>query len=74
VNNDGMLSSLTDRSQAAADFAKQFLLDHTGTGNDIKGNDKPYASSGFATVYAGSAATSFIGVPPGDPAQGQELG
>ena len=62
-----MLLWLTDRSQAAADFAKNYLLTQKGTGNDINGNPKPYIASGLTTVYAGSAAANFIGVPPGDP-------
>jgi hypothetical protein len=66
IDDDAMLIWLTDRSQAAADFAKAFLLGHSGTGNDINGNDKAYTASGLATVYAGSAAAAFIGVPTGD--------
>jgi len=58
---------LNDHSQFAADFAKMFLLAHSGTGNDINGAPKPYTSSGLSKVYAGDAAASFIGVPVGDP-------
>jgi hypothetical protein len=66
IDDDAMLMWLTDRSQAAADFAKAFLLGHSGTGNDISGAAKPYSASGLATVYAGSAAAAFIGVQAGD--------
>jgi len=66
VNDDGMVVWLLDRSQAAADFAKAFLLSHAGVGNDINGNPKPYTSSGLATIYAGAAAAQYFGVPVGD--------
>ncbi|HYW25034.1 MAG TPA: alkaline phosphatase family protein [Terriglobales bacterium] len=67
VNDDGMVIWLTDRSQAAADFAKQFLLDHSGTGNDINGNPKAYTASGLRQVFAGEAAADFFHAKPGDP-------
>ena len=66
VNDDGMLIWLNDRSAAAETFAKTFLLDHAGVGNDINGNPKPYASSGLAQAYAGADAAAFIGVPFAD--------
>jgi hypothetical protein len=67
VNDDGMVIWLTDRSQAAADFAQQFLLNHSGTGNDINGNPKAYTASGLRQVFAGEAAADFFRVEPGDP-------
>ena len=66
IDDDAMLMWLTDRSQAAAAFARDFLLHHDGTGNDITGASKPYAASGLARVSAGAAAAAFIGVPHGD--------
>ena len=67
INDDGWLMWTNDRSPAATTFAKNFLLNHNGTGNDITGAPKPYTSSGLTTVYAGADAAAFIGVPPGDP-------
>jgi Type I phosphodiesterase / nucleotide pyrophosphatase len=67
TDDDGMLLWLSDRSQPAADFAKAYLLAHNGVGNDINGNPKAYTASGLSTVYAGSAAANFVGVPTGDP-------
>ncbi len=61
-----MLIWLNDRSPAATSFAKSFLLGHSGTGNDINGNPKPYTSSGLRQVYAGAAAAAYFGVPAGD--------
>jgi hypothetical protein len=67
IDDDGVLMWLTDRSNTATSFAKTFLLGHSGMGNDINGNPKPYTSSGLATIYAGKDAADFIGVPQGDP-------
>jgi len=46
INDDGMVIWLKDRSQAAADFAKRFLLSYSGTGNDISG-----APTRLAQIY-----------------------
>jgi len=66
LNDDAMLLWLNDRSQTAADFAKQYLLSHDGTGNDIGGAPKSYTASGLAQVYAGQAAADHFGVSAGD--------
>jgi hypothetical protein len=66
IDDDGMLIWLSDRSDAATSFAKNFLLNHSGTGNDINGNPKPYTASGLATVYAGADAAAYFHVSPGD--------
>ena len=67
TNDDAMIMWLSDRSQAAADFAKAFLLGHNGTGNDINGSAKAYTASGLKTVYAGKQAAAFFGTSVGDP-------
>jgi hypothetical protein len=67
INDDGMLMWLTDRSAAATSFAKEFLLNHSGTGNDINGNPKPYTASGLTKVYAGAEAASYFHVTAGNP-------
>jgi Type I phosphodiesterase / nucleotide pyrophosphatase len=67
TDDDGMLLWLNDHSQSAADFAKTFLLAHSGTGNDINGNPKAYTSSGLTTVYSGSQASTYFHAQPGDP-------
>ena len=66
VNDDGMLIWLSDRSPAATGFAADFLRGYSGTGNDITGAPKAFASSGLATIYAGTAAADLIGVPHDD--------
>ncbi len=67
VDDDGMLIWLNDRSATATTFARSFLLNHSGTGNDINGNPKGFTKSGLRAVYAGEAAADFIHVKPGDP-------
>jgi hypothetical protein len=67
VDDDAMIMWLNDRSPAATTFAKDFLLQRSGTGNDINGNPKPYTASGLANVYAGTDAADFFGAQPGDP-------
>ena len=68
-DDDAMLLWLTDRSQAAADFAKTYLLAQSGLGTDINGSPKHFTSSGLDTrqVYAGRDAVSYFGVSAGDP-------
>jgi len=67
VDDDGMLLWLNDRSLAATEFAKSFLLHHSGVGNDVSGAPKAYTGSGLARVFAGEAAADYFGVRPGDP-------
>ena len=66
IDDDGVYMWFNDRSQAATDFAKAFLLSQNGTGTDITGASKPYTASGLATVYAGAAAATFFGIPSTD--------
>jgi Type I phosphodiesterase / nucleotide pyrophosphatase len=67
TDDDGMLLWLSDRSQEAADFAKNFLLTHTAAANNIGGNPIIVTSSGLKRVFAGQAAARLFGVPVGDP-------
>ena len=67
VDDDAMLWWLSDRSQAAADFAKNFLLKLSGTGNDINGNPKAFTTAGLKAVYAGQGAAKYFGVAHSDP-------
>jgi hypothetical protein len=66
VDDDAMLLWLSDRSERATRFAKAFLLAQSGTGNDIAGSPKPYASSGLQTIYAGEAASDFFNTAADD--------
>ncbi|WP_223281475.1 alkaline phosphatase family protein [Streptomyces antnestii] len=66
VDDDGMLLWLNDRSAAATDFAKKYLLAQSGQGNAINGNARAFTNSGLSKVYAGRAAARYFGVKPGD--------
>ena len=63
IDDDGMLIWLNDRSDAATSFAKAYLLGHSGVGNDINGNPKPYTSSGLRLAFAGADAAAYFGAP-----------
>ncbi|HEY4849707.1 MAG TPA: alkaline phosphatase family protein [Streptosporangiaceae bacterium] len=67
TDDDGMLLWLSDRSQAAADFVKSYLLSHTAAGNNINGSPITVSASGLAKVYAGEASADYFGVPSSDP-------
>lgn len=67
TDDDGMLLWLSDRSQPAAQFVKQYLLSHAAVGNDVNGNATTVQASGVKTVYAGTAAAALFGVPVSDP-------
>lgn len=69
IDDDGWIMWTADRSQAATDFAKNFLQHYNGTGNDINGHAKAFTSAGLDPnkIYAGAAAAAFMGVPAGDP-------
>jgi len=67
TDDDVMQLWLSDRSQAAADFAKNYLLTHSAAGNDINGSPVTVRSSGLKTVYAGAASAAIFGVPGSDP-------
>jgi len=65
TDDDGMLLWLYDRSDAATDFARQFLLNYSDPTASVDG--KPVTSAGLYQVYAGAAAAALIGVDQSDP-------
>jgi len=67
VDDDGMLVWLNDRSDTATSFARDFLLNYSGTGNDVNGNPKPFTQAGNSAVLAGADAAAYFHVAPGDP-------
>lgn len=62
TDDDAMLLWLTDRSQAAADFANKYLLAQTGISNE----GKPFTSSGLRAIFTGTDAAHYLRVPSGD--------
>lgn len=67
TNDDAFQAYLSDRSQEAADFVKQYLLTHTATGNDINGNPVTLQHSGLVKVFAGEQAARYFHVSQSDP-------
>lgn len=65
TDDDGMLLWLNDRSNAATDYARQFLLNYNDSTASVDG--KPVSSAGLSQVYAGAAAARLIGVEANDP-------
>src|SRR5215471_6701195 len=73
-DDDGMLLWLSDRSQTAANFAKNYLLTHSAAGNNINLQPITVSSSGLRKVYAGAQSAKFFGVPNSDPRHPDVLG
>jgi len=72
TDDDLWQSYLSVKSQAAADFVKQYLWDHSATAvlynNDgINRGTEQVRHSGLAQIYAGHEAARFFGVPYSDP-------
>jgi hypothetical protein len=61
TDDDAFFVYLNDRSPAAANFARDWLLSHSAVGNDINGNLKSVEASGLAKIYAGEEAAKFFG-------------
>jgi hypothetical protein len=61
--DDGMILWLNDRSIAATEFARQFLVNYSTVSVD----GKPVKSAGLLQVYTGVAAAQLIGVSESDP-------
>ncbi|MGN6162527.1 MAG: alkaline phosphatase family protein, partial [Marmoricola sp.] len=66
TNDDLWQSYLSDTSQAAADFVKSYLWNHTASGFDVNKNPVTVQHSGLAQIWAGADAASFFGVPVDD--------
>ncbi len=66
-DDDVMLWWLSNRSQAAANFVRHYLLTHTAVGYNAYGQQGVVSASGLAKVYAGAASAAYFGVPVSDP-------
>ena len=67
ADDDGMLWWLSDRSQAAADFAKSYLWTHTAPAVNYAGQTVTVQHSGLAQIFAGSQSAQYFGVANSDP-------
>ena len=70
MDDDGVLLWLNNRSTAATDFAKNFLMNYSGTGagSDADGKQtiKPFTNAGLSKVLTGAEAAKLIGVTTAD--------
>jgi arylsulfatase A-like enzyme len=72
TDDDLWQSYLSVKTQAAADFVKRYLWNHSATAvlynNDgVNRGTEQVAHSGLARIYAGGEAARFFGVPESDP-------
>jgi hypothetical protein len=67
VDDDAWQSYLSDTSQQAADFVKEYLWNHSATGVAYDGSTRTLAHSGLSEIFAGKAAAKYFGVPLSDP-------
>jgi arylsulfatase A-like enzyme len=67
TDDDAIMWWLSDQSQAAARFVKNYLWTHPATGNTASGGSRTLAHSGLVKVYASKAAARYFGVPASDP-------
>jgi hypothetical protein len=65
VDDDGILLWLNDRSIAATEFARQFLMNYNDSTASV--DQKPVKSAGLWQVYTGVAVAQLIGVSESDP-------
>jgi hypothetical protein len=72
TDDDLWQSYLSVKSQPAAEFVKTYLLTHSAlatlySNDGVNRGTELVPQSGLATVYAGSEAATFFGVPTSDP-------
>jgi hypothetical protein len=67
TDDDAWQSYLSDTSQQAADFVKEYLWNHSATGVAYDGSSRTLAHSGLSEIFAGKAAAKYFGVPLSDP-------
>jgi hypothetical protein len=67
ADDDGLLWWLSDRSQAATDFVKNYLWTHTAPAVNYAGKTITVQHSGLRKIFAGKQSAQFFGVPNSDP-------
>ncbi|MFD7157914.1 alkaline phosphatase family protein [Kribbella sp. NPDC059898] len=63
TNDDLWQSYLSDNSQAASNFVKSYLWNHTAQGFDVNKKSVTVPHSGLTHIWAGAQAARFFGVP-----------
>jgi hypothetical protein len=66
-DDDVLMWWLSNRSQAAANFVRHYLVTHTAVAHNIHGKRVKLPASGLSKVYAGAASAAYFGVPVSDP-------
>jgi hypothetical protein len=67
ADDDGLLWWLSDRSQAAADFAQNYLWTHTAPAVNYAGQTITVQHSGLREIFAAHQSAQFFGVSNTDP-------
>jgi hypothetical protein len=67
TDDDAFMQWLSNTSEQAADFVKDYLWSHPATGTTIDGKPRTLQHSGLQTIYAGAASAQFFGTPLNDP-------
>jgi hypothetical protein len=67
ADDDGMLWWLSDRSQAAAEFVKDYLWTHSAPAVNYAGQTVTVAHSGLSEIFAGTESAQYFGVSNSDP-------
>jgi arylsulfatase A-like enzyme len=67
TDDDAWQSYLSNTSQRAADFVKDYLWSHSATGIAYDGSTRTLPHSGLSEIFAGRAAARYFGVSPSDP-------
>ncbi|MGN6722873.1 MAG: alkaline phosphatase family protein [Marmoricola sp.] len=66
TDDDLWQSYLSNNSQAACDFVKNYLWNHTAAGFDVNKNPVTVQHSGLSRIWAGWQAAAFFGVAVND--------
>jgi hypothetical protein len=67
ADDDGLLWWLSNRSQSATDFVKNYLWTHTAPAVNYAGQTITVKHSGLKEIFAGRQSAHFFGVPNSDP-------
>ena len=67
ADDDGLLWWLSDRSQEAADFVKNYLWTHTAPAVNYAGETITVEHSGLSKIFAGKQSAKFFGVATSEP-------
>jgi hypothetical protein len=67
TDDDAWQSYLSDTSQQAADFVKDYLWNHSATGRAYDDSLRTLPHSGLAQIFAGKESARYFGVPVSDP-------